>query len=177
MLVSIQHLAAHKWPATWVRDNMHRPLVQLSGNLCLALSHHGSGEWLYLKGNYYWGDSFLTSMIMRGRVEVLIETWFRPLSLRLLAMVIQVDLATAMDRTWSVEKVVWVGEGPVELYGKAWLLPFMHMFIAHRGNPHHALNHRHAQVRFIRTRKQRSGVHKKFSIAKSSLPSCSCQKQ
>ena len=29
---------------------------------------HGSGKWLYLKGNYYWVDPFLTSMTMGERV-------------------------------------------------------------------------------------------------------------
>ena len=31
-------------------------------------SNHGSGKLLYLKGNCYWRDPFLTSMIMGGRV-------------------------------------------------------------------------------------------------------------
>ena len=36
-----------------------------------SLSHnHGSGKYLYLKGNYYWRDPFLTSMIMGGSVPV-----------------------------------------------------------------------------------------------------------
>ncbi len=30
--------------------------------------NHGSGKWLYLKGNDYWRDPFLISMIMGGRV-------------------------------------------------------------------------------------------------------------
>ena len=30
--------------------------------------NHGSGKWLYLKGNYYWRDPFLTSMVMGGSV-------------------------------------------------------------------------------------------------------------
>ena len=30
--------------------------------------NHGSGKYLYLKGNYYWRDPFLTSMIMGGSV-------------------------------------------------------------------------------------------------------------
>ena len=35
----------------------------------LSLSHnHGSGKYLYPKGNYYWRDPFLTSMIMGGSV-------------------------------------------------------------------------------------------------------------
>ena len=29
--------------------------------------NHGSGKWLYLKGNYYWRDPFFTFMIMGGR--------------------------------------------------------------------------------------------------------------
>ena len=34
-----------------------------------SFSHnHGSGKRLYLKGNYYWRDPFLTSMTMGGRV-------------------------------------------------------------------------------------------------------------
>ncbi len=36
-----------------------------------SFSHnHGSGKWPYLKGNYYWGDPFLISMIMGGSVDV-----------------------------------------------------------------------------------------------------------
>ncbi len=31
-------------------------------------SIYGSGKWQYLKGNYYWRDPFLTSMIMGGSV-------------------------------------------------------------------------------------------------------------
>ena len=35
----------------------------------LSLSHnHGSVQWLYLKGNYYWRDPFLTSIIMGASV-------------------------------------------------------------------------------------------------------------
>ncbi len=35
-----------------------------------SVSHnHGSGKWLYLKGNYYWRDPLLTSMIMGGSVD------------------------------------------------------------------------------------------------------------
>ena len=30
--------------------------------------NHGSGKWLYLKGNYNWRDPFFTSMIMGARV-------------------------------------------------------------------------------------------------------------
>ena len=30
--------------------------------------NHGSGKWLYLKGNCYWRDPFFTSMIMGGKV-------------------------------------------------------------------------------------------------------------
>ena len=37
-----------------------------------SFSHnHGSGKWLYLKGNYYWRDPFLTSMITGGSVDFL----------------------------------------------------------------------------------------------------------
>ena len=31
--------------------------------------NHGSGKWLYSKGNYYWRDPFLTSMIVGGSVN------------------------------------------------------------------------------------------------------------
>ena len=31
--------------------------------------NHGSGKWLFLKGNYYWRDPFSTSMTMGERVE------------------------------------------------------------------------------------------------------------
>ena len=31
--------------------------------------NHGSEKWLYLKGNYYWRDPFLTSMIMGGKIK------------------------------------------------------------------------------------------------------------
>ncbi len=30
--------------------------------------NHGSGKWLFLKGNYYWRDPCSSSMIMGGRV-------------------------------------------------------------------------------------------------------------
>ena len=40
------------------------------GSVILFFSHnHGSGKWLCLKGNYYWRDPFLTSMIMGGSVN------------------------------------------------------------------------------------------------------------
>ena len=35
--------------------------------------NHGSGKWLYLKGNDYWRGPFCTSMIMGGRVIKLFE--------------------------------------------------------------------------------------------------------
>ena len=38
-----------------------------------ASHNHGSGKWLYLKGNYYWRDPFFTSMFIGGRVET-VET-------------------------------------------------------------------------------------------------------
>ncbi len=39
---------------------------------------HGSGTWLYLKGNYYWKDPFLTFMIMGGSEHFLLEFgWLR----------------------------------------------------------------------------------------------------
>ncbi len=39
-------------------------------SLMYSISHnHGSGTWLYLKGNYYWRDPFFTSMIMGGSVR------------------------------------------------------------------------------------------------------------
>ena len=47
--------------------------VHLAGkiNTNYSFSHnHGSGKWLYLKGNYYWRDPFLTSMTMRGSVVI-----------------------------------------------------------------------------------------------------------
>ena len=34
--------------------------------ICLSSHDHGSGKWLYLKGNYYWRDPFWFSMIMGG---------------------------------------------------------------------------------------------------------------
>ncbi len=34
------------------------------------LHNHGSGQLPQMKGNYYWRDPFLTSMIMGGRVEI-----------------------------------------------------------------------------------------------------------
>ena len=44
---------------------------------CYSLSHnHGSGKYLYLKGNYYWRDPFLTSMIMGGSVVCFCHSMF-----------------------------------------------------------------------------------------------------
>ena len=35
-----------------------------------SFSHnHGSGKWLYLKGNYYWSDPCLTSVILGGDIS------------------------------------------------------------------------------------------------------------
>ena len=34
--------------------------------------NHGSGKWLYLKGNYYWRDPVFTSMIMGGSVIIVV---------------------------------------------------------------------------------------------------------
>ena len=39
----------------------------VAGILFLSYNHR-SGKWPYLKGNYYWRDPFLTSMIMGGSV-------------------------------------------------------------------------------------------------------------
>jgi len=43
------------------KTRARQPLYSLSHN-------HGSGKYLYPKGNYYWRDPFLTSMIMGGSV-------------------------------------------------------------------------------------------------------------
>ena len=37
------------------------------GGNCFS-HNHGSGNWLYLKGNNYWRDPFFTSMTMGGKV-------------------------------------------------------------------------------------------------------------
>ena len=46
----------------------------LAGDL-LVCNKHGSGKRLFLKGNYYWRDPFLTSMFMGGRVLVAYSNW------------------------------------------------------------------------------------------------------
>ncbi len=51
--------------------NPHRLYFRGPTSQSYSFSHnHGSGKWLYLKGNYYWRDPFLTSMIMGGSVNI-----------------------------------------------------------------------------------------------------------
>ena len=38
--------------------------------ICTVSHNHGSGKWLCLKGNCYWRDPFLTSMMMGGSVNI-----------------------------------------------------------------------------------------------------------
>ena len=52
----------------WSKVPLKRGYVpSLQGTL--SPINHGSWKWLYLKGNYCWRDSFVTSMIMGARVN------------------------------------------------------------------------------------------------------------
>ena len=68
-----------------------------------SFSHnHGSGKWLYLKGNYCWRGPFLTSMIMGGSVHFRKLTWTLKMMVSNMNLLFQGLFSDAMLIFWGV---------------------------------------------------------------------------